>query len=369
VLTEVSLPQRIIDDLQQPPAASFVEPMAYPVLDVPMYEPLKKLSAELFLPNINLISENSITLLQTNEPFIEAYLLGLNHEFARELLWREYPTDQRGSTFRQFWDVRGVLNTKNLSPDDFKESLRDVPPLHMWPTNSQLGTNNKRHVEDPTSERLVLVIRGELLKRYPNAVIYAHRACWQRRAVTLADIDLEPCQRSGPIDNTVERRLVSLSPAEEASPPPGKVLTSLYEAKVDPDITFFGFDLTLEQARGKDGSQPNDDPGWFFVIKERPGEPRFGLDTDDSGPIQVWNDLSWPVLKPGPQPFIEIQSSPATIVLADPGSGDEKHEQYLDDRNIVWARDSLNAAQLAYVLFQAPVLVAVHAHEMLPEPT
>ena len=37
-------------------------------------------------------------------------MVGLNHEFARELLWREYPTDQRGSYFRQFWDVRGFLD-------------------------------------------------------------------------------------------------------------------------------------------------------------------------------------------------------------------------------------------------------------------
>ena len=40
----------------------------------------------------------------TNPPFIEAYMVGLNHEFARELLWREYPTDQRGPPFRQFWE-------------------------------------------------------------------------------------------------------------------------------------------------------------------------------------------------------------------------------------------------------------------------
>ena len=72
--------------------------MAYPVIDMPMYEPLKNLSSELFLPNINLIEPNSITLLETNQRFIESYMVGLNHEFARELLWREYPTDQRGST-------------------------------------------------------------------------------------------------------------------------------------------------------------------------------------------------------------------------------------------------------------------------------
>ena len=62
-----------------------------------MYEPLAEISPELFLPNLNLIEQNTITLLETNQAFIEAYMVGLNHEFARELLWREYPTDQRGS--------------------------------------------------------------------------------------------------------------------------------------------------------------------------------------------------------------------------------------------------------------------------------
>ena len=33
-------------------------------------------------------------------------------------------------------------------------------------------------------------------------------------------------------------------------------------------------------AIGGTGENPTDDPGWFFVIKERPGEPRFGLDID-----------------------------------------------------------------------------------------
>ena len=54
--------------------------------------------------------------------------------------------------------------------------------------------------------------------------------------------------------------------------------TPLYEARVDPDITFFGFDLTVSRARGASGEHPNDEAGWFFVIKERPGEPRFGFD-------------------------------------------------------------------------------------------
>ena len=57
-------------------------------------------------------------------------MVGLNHEFARKLLWREYPTDQRGSYFRQFWDVRSVINTAGLSEDALKEKLYDIPELH-----------------------------------------------------------------------------------------------------------------------------------------------------------------------------------------------------------------------------------------------
>ena len=41
--------------------------MAYPVFDLPMYRPLADLSAELLIPNVNLIESNSITLLETNQ--------------------------------------------------------------------------------------------------------------------------------------------------------------------------------------------------------------------------------------------------------------------------------------------------------------
>ena len=92
MLLGIALPERFTKIV----AEQFQEAMAYPVLDVPMYQPLVDISSELFLPNLNLIEPNSITLLETNQRFIEAYMVGLNHEFARELLWREYPTDQRG---------------------------------------------------------------------------------------------------------------------------------------------------------------------------------------------------------------------------------------------------------------------------------
>jgi len=377
VMMGIFLPPRILGEVIFQPSAPFVEPMAYPIIDQAMYEPLAARSSELFLPNINLIEMNSITLLETNQRFIESYMVGLNYEFARELLWREYPTDQRGSTFRQFWDVRSFFNADNLNNEDLKESLRDITPLHTWAKNSaenpdpeklKLGTHDNRQQSGGVRKRLVLVIRGELLKRYPTAVIYAHRACWQRKRVTAADDDKDPCLRSGTIDNLQERRLAPLTAAEEDNPPRDKVQTPLFEAKVDPDIYFFGFDLTAEEAIGGTGANEHDDPGWFFVIKERPGEPRFGLDTDRQPQIQVWNDLSWQNFAlAAPGNYLQVSTSPPGFTFAALGTADEeKIVQNQDDRNIVWSHD-MSSAELAYILWQAPVLVGVHASEMLPK--
>jgi len=336
---------------------TFVEAMAYPQFDTPMYKPLAEYDAELFLPNINYIEQNSISLLETNQKFIESYMVGLNHEFARELLWREYVTDQRGSYFRQFWDVSSFLDRDGLDDEALKEKLRDIPPLHRWSKFSELGDHDHREEGGAKEEEVVLVIRGELLKKYPTAVIYAHRAQWQTK-------------EGGGIDNTKERRLVDLTAAEEANPPPEKVKTPLYEAKVDPDIYFFGFDLTAAVAKGGSGENPDDDPGWFFVIKERPGEPRFGLDISRDGDLNVWNDLAWEDLLPGGQPgdFLQITSGTPSFSLLKPVATEdqEKLPQWEDDKSVPLNKDT-NAADLAYIFYQAPVLVAVHASEMLPK--
>jgi len=58
----VLIPSRIKDQLEE----DFVEALAYPEIDYPMYKPLVNKSSELFLPNINFISENSIILLDSS---------------------------------------------------------------------------------------------------------------------------------------------------------------------------------------------------------------------------------------------------------------------------------------------------------------
>jgi hypothetical protein len=351
----VRLPDRLSNNL----AEEFIEAMAYPEIDLPMYKPLSDISSELFLPNINLVEQNSITLLETNQKFIEAYMVGLNHEFARELLWREYPTDQRGSYFRQFWDVSSFFSPETLDREQLKEKLRDIPPIHRWSKSSKLGTHDNREEGGAQEDDLVLVIRGELLKKYPTAVIYAHRAEWQRNP-------------DGTIDKTKERKLVELESSETEQPPRTKIKTPLYQAKVDPDIYFLGFDLTAPVAKGGTGERETDDPGWFFVIKERPGEPRFGLDIKHAGTPNIWNiwnDLAWDDVLPGETGiYIPIDRSftltPPLNVGEDAAEFAARDRQHQEDKQVIWDINT-NSADLAYILYQVPVLIAVHASELL----
>lgn len=346
----IRIPPRLADALVE----NFVEAMAYPEIDIPMYRPLLDLSTEHFVPNINLIEQNSITLLETNQRFIESYMVGLNHEFARELLWREYPTDQRGSYFRQFWDVSSYLNKEGLDEAALREKLRDIPPLHRWSRRSNLGDHDHRETGGEIEEEVVLVVRGELLKKYPTAVIYAHRAEWATDEAGNRVLSEPRDFADGPVEEVIK--------------------TPLYEAKVDPDIYFFGFDLTVVEAKGGSGENDEDEAGWFFVIKERPGEPRFGLDVPgDASDTSVtsltgWNELAWShvMSEVTAGKYLTINGT-RTISVLDPGTpGGDEEQQQKEDSFVTW-RDTMNAAELAYILYQVPVLMGVHAAEMLPD--
>jgi hypothetical protein len=301
------------------------EAMAYPDFDDEMYKPLVDISGELMLPNLKLVPTNIISLLKTNQKFIESYLVGLNHEMGGELLWREYPTDERGSYFRQFWEVKGVIRPSAGKTDaQLAEEYKDIPPIHTWLSTSALGAHNNRDPSGKT-EQAVLLIRGDLLKRYPNTVIFAQKAIASSSG-NEPGIDLD------------------LTESEFAT----QVKFPLYRAELPPDIKLFGFDLTIEQARGTELSPGfSDHLGWFFVIQEVPGEPRFGMDiTYDPGSDGVsWDDVAWDLL-PADTRFLKAGIAPNIGV---------------PDKNR-WGADSAN---MAYVLFQKPSMVAVHASEML----
>ena len=138
----IALPSWIIAQIGE----DFNEVMAYPKIDLPMYKPLSdERRSNAFCPTSTRLHSNSITLMETNQRFIEAYMVGLNYEFARKLLWREYPTDQRGSYFRQFWSVGDTIDSEGLSEDALKEKLYDIPEIHRWALDLSVRRSQQSH--------------------------------------------------------------------------------------------------------------------------------------------------------------------------------------------------------------------------------
>ena len=311
--------------------------MAYPDFEDPMYEKLRDISSELLIPNLNLIPQNTISLLVTNPPFIESYMTGLNHEFGKELLWREYPTDERGSYFRQFWDVKGIItNETNLTKEQLTEKYKDITPLDKWTSTSLLGSHNNRNLGG--QKQVVLVIRGELLKKYPNTIIYAQKA--------------HIFKKDGVADPAQEPIIIEVSTDEEMKT---EIKFPIFKADINPDIKFFGFDLTIPQAKGIDNPQlETDDWGWYFIIQQIPGEPRFGMDIDfePDDPMHVtWDDLAWAKYAPV-NGFIDTNVRPDSGF--NPTGPGESITQW-----------GTNSAMMANILYQKPVMIAVHAKEML----
>lgn len=138
--------------------------MAYPMFPEPVYHYLNELSEKFILPCIEGVPNNSIAMFENNTAFVEAYLCGMNTEMGRELLWREYPTDQRGSYFKKFWDSE--TDSESIRNDDFF----DVKSLHTWTGN--LGKNHCAGKDG----LLLFAIKGNLIKLYPHTEIYLHKA-------------------------------------------------------------------------------------------------------------------------------------------------------------------------------------------------
>lgn len=316
-------------DFEDPPQTTpdaIVPVMAAPAFNIPMYESLKETGLEYFIPNLNLLPQNSITLFVSNQKFIEAYMLGANYEMGRELLWREYPTDQRGTYFKHFWSGTDSLNDE----DDTK----DISPIHEWLSNSYLGGHTNRTGADPNN--LVLAIRGDFLKKFPNAVIYATPAAW--------DTTNFP-------NNYWDKTRILPDPETGNKYP-------IFQAQVGPDITFLGFDIDQNTATG-DRVQGGS-PGYFFVFMERPGELRFGLDFDDGPPpstITNWEQLTWSMVTTNNAKYLQLNTPskyPSDVTLPPlPDTGEATN----------WGDDS---GAMAMILYQNPVKVAIHAVEMIP---
>jgi hypothetical protein len=267
----------------------------------PMWEAVRDLGGGWLLPGLELVPPDTATLVRTNPAFVASHLVGLNHELMRELLWREYPTDQRGTGFKRFWGRSG-------------EPADDIGPVHLF------GNSDLAHtLLNSGKSEAVLLLRSELLRRYPGSIIYLCRA---KQVAETLELD----------DDTIE--------------------LPVFRGDLPPDVTFVGFPIEPEVLRG------NGDP-WWFVIAQPPTDPRFGLDdlADDTPTTPATSDgLAWGHMAPDGN-----LHTWAPFATADP----PLLHGHTIDTNLTWG-DS--AAVQAHLTYQHPVRVAIRAADLLPPP-
>jgi hypothetical protein len=245
------------------------------------------LTPQQLLPGVDTVPDETAAMLVTNPRFVESFMIGVNDEMRRELAWRQYPVDSRATFFANFWGA-----------------TPDIPPIAGWSGGNPLGAT-----ADTQSAEVVLLLRGELLRRYPNTVISAVQA------------------------TSDDPRTLS---SNERLP--------VFRGAIDPDMTFFGFALTLAEA--------TTDPGWYFVLSEHPSEPRFGLEpaATAAGALSTWNKLGWSqVVADGLVVNNHVGFSKPLGAAPPPEGG-------------AWGE---NSAQQAFITYRRPIRVALLATALL----
>ena len=198
-------------------------PLQYaPRFAQPMAVALRELGAELIAPGLGEMRPDTAMLLAPNPRFIEAFMVGLNDELTRELVWRGFPVDPRATYFDRFWDSRGSVAAWPA----------DIRPIALW-GGAALGQNTTSAV------RLVLVVRGELARAHATLNVYA--------VVATA---------AGDLGTTVNY--------------------PVFRTALGSDVLAIGFDLVPAVATGN--------PGWYFVFEEQASEPAFDARVLD-GPL------------------------------------------------------------------------------------
>jgi len=265
--------------------------MEHPRFGMPMAVELLQRWPDWALPGLSAFPADRATLLEANVPFVEALLVGLNHEFNRELLWREFPTDQLGTAFARFWPV----------PD----GAPDVDEIARWPLADPLGV----HDRTGSAGLLVLLVRAELLRRFPGTVVLAAKSVG----------GLLPDEGTGEWERPV--------------PVP-----------LDGQTTLFLFRLTAERARAE---------RWLFVLREPLRGTRFGFDDGDPLPLATWADLDWGRVPLDDRGFVI------------PRMVEDRPPRPRDPAGAAWGAD---AADVARIAFQRQFQVAFSAGMMLGRP-
>jgi hypothetical protein len=186
----------------------------------------------------------------------------------------------------------------------------DVLPLDGW--EQALGTNGPGDVD--AANLTVVVVKGELLRRYPSTIITAEHGTWSTDAQGVTTFAND-----------------------------GPVARELFRGFLDPDVTYVALCVPIDTLLTYDPAHPYD--CWYLSFRQPLDEPRFGLDESDPEQENQPNreddpdNWSWAGL---------------------PGGAGQSHLT----PGAVFAAD--NSAKVAKSLFQRPFRLLLRARDYLP---
>ncbi len=162
-----------IEGLREPVLS---EPDVAPELDIPLWSFVAKETPNWLLPGAGDIPLDRVLAVSTNPPFIEALLVGANHQAVGELRWRNLPVTTGWMPLRRFWQS---ITDVAVSADhgvacDVKPILDIAAPIPaaapLWPDQTALG--DVSHADNVEGAMLVVVLHTELFRRYPKTQVY-----------------------------------------------------------------------------------------------------------------------------------------------------------------------------------------------------
>jgi hypothetical protein len=226
-------------------------PVEYAIgLDFPTWELLRQYDKEWLLPGVGALEMDTITALQTNPAFIDAYMVGVNSQFMSEMRWRDLAVDRTSTPLRMFW---GQVNYATQARE------ADIEPLAEWakaPANP-IGDLSHQSIQpsDPANasgSRLVIVFRSDLFRRYPATLVYLVRP------KTPPEQDPQELYLDELLKQTPDLTHAANARADR------EFFGPIFAGTITPQITFFAFDVAPEKL----------DQYWL-VLDEPPAELRF----------------------------------------------------------------------------------------------
>jgi hypothetical protein len=166
---------------------------------------------------------------------------------------------------------------------------------------------------------MILLVRSELVRRYPSLLVALVPGAWNEDGSRLPSKD------------------------------PTSLVLPAFRGRIGTEVLYAGFStvslVDAVGARTKDGS-----PGWYFLLSENPGDPRFGLDPAGGNEPPTRATLSWRHLtQPVDASYAALASFPAVP-------------------DVAFSPQNANAANVAMLVRQRPFRAFIHASLLIRLP-